>query len=95
MISRSDKAKIVEAARRYGAETVLLFGSSAGQRGLGRDIDLAVTGVPAEDFFKFYGELMLGLSLPVDVVLLRGRSKFAALIRREGIRLYGRPARKG
>jgi predicted nucleotidyltransferase len=95
MISRLDRKKIVAAARRYGAATVLLFGSSARRGHGGRDIDLAVTGVAAEDFFKFYGELLLELSQPVDVVLLRGRSKFASLIRREGIRLYGRPARKG
>jgi predicted nucleotidyltransferase len=95
MISRSDRAKIVEAAERYGAETVLLFGSSARRQQRGRDIDLAVTGVAAGDFFKFYGELLLRLSQPVDVVLLRGRSKFAALIRRDGVRLYGQSARKG
>ena len=95
MLSRADRTKIIAAARRYGVETVLLFGSGARRRGTGRDIDLAVAGVAAEDFFKFYGELLLQLSQPVDVVLLRGRSKFATLIRREGIRLYGRPARKG
>jgi predicted nucleotidyltransferase len=95
MVSDRDKATIATLARRYGAATVWLFGSSAGRRRQGRDIDLAVEGVASARFFQFVGDLMLSLSRPVDVVALEKRSKLSALIRRDGIRIYGQPAREG
>lgn len=82
-------------ARRYGAVTAWLFGSSADRRQRGRDVDLAVEGVAPARFFQFVGELMLALSQPVDVVALEKRSKLNALIRRDGIPIYGQPAREG
>jgi predicted nucleotidyltransferase len=92
MLSGRDKAVIGRLARRYGAATVWLFGSNADARHSGRDVDLAVEGVSPERFFKFAGELMLSLSQPVDVVPLKPRSKFEALIRRDGLPIYGQPA---
>jgi len=95
MISARDKATISALARRYGAATVWVFGSSAGRRRAGRDLDLAVEGIPPAAFFRFFGELMMSLSKPVDVVALEKRTKLSALIRREGIPIYGKPAREG
>ena len=95
MVSGRDKATIANVARRYGASTVWLFGSSADQRRQGRDIDLAVEGVASARFFQFVGELMLALSQPVNVVALEKRSKLSTLIRRDGIPIYGQPAREG
>ena len=94
MISDRDKATITALAHRYGAAKVWLFGSSADGRKQGRDLDLAVEGVAAARFFQFVGELMLSLSKPVDVVAMGKRSKFTALIRREGIPIYARAARE-
>ena len=48
-------------------------------------------GVAPDRFFQFVGDLMLALSQPVDVVALEKRSKFSALIRRDGIPIYGQP----
>ena len=95
MVSDRDRAAIATLARRYGAAAVWLFGSSADRRRRGRDLDLAVEGVGPARFFQFVGDLMLSLSQPVDVVALGKRSKLSALIRREGIRIYGGPAREG
>jgi predicted nucleotidyltransferase len=95
MVSDRDKATIAALARRYGAATVWLFGSSADRRRRGRDLDLAVEGVASARFFQFVGDLMLSLSRPVDVVALEKRSKLSALIRRDGILIYGQPAREG
>ena len=95
MISDGDKATIAVLARRYGAATVWLFGSSADRLRRGRDLDLAVEGVAPAQFFQFVGELMLALSQPVDVVALEKRSNLSALIRRDGILIYGEPARVG
>ena len=66
-----------------------MFGSSLDASREANDIDLAVEGVSPRDFFRFYGELILALSKPVDVVDLSGRSKFLDLIRRNGVLLYG------
>jgi predicted nucleotidyltransferase len=95
MVSARDKAIIIALARRYGAATVWLFGSNADRQKRGRDLDLAVEGVAPGRFFQFVGDLMLSLSQPVDVVALERRSKLSALIRREGIPIYGEPAREG
>ena len=95
MVSDRDKAIIATLAHRYGAATVWLFGSSAERRQQGGDLDLAVEGVAPGRFFQFMGDLMLSLSRPVDVVALEKRSKLSALIRRDGIPIYGQPAREG
>lgn len=64
-----------------------MFGSSLDVSREANDIDLAMEGVSPRDFFRFYGELILTLSKPVDVVDLSGRSKFLALIRHDGVPL--------
>ena len=95
MVSDRDKTTIAALARRYGAGTVWLFGSNADRRNQGRDLDLAVEGVAPARFFQFVGDLMLSLSKPVDVVAMGKKSKFNALIWRDGIPIYGRSAREG
>lgn len=88
MISDSDKQIIQDAARKYGATRVLLFGSSLRQERQGRDIDIAVEGIAERDFFSFYGELLCTLSKPVDIVDLSQKSRFVELIEQEGVSLH-------
>ena len=90
MISEKDKSTIISIAGRFKVKRILLFGSniSSGDRE-GRDIDLAVEGVPPKDFFKFYGELLFSLNKPVDLIDLSFDNKFNQLIRQEGIAIYG------
>lgn len=88
MIPESDKAAIVEVAARYGVDRVLLFGSSADPSAEGRDIDLAVEGLPPREFFAFYGELLFGLSKSVDLVDLSTNNAFAQMVRSEAIPIY-------
>jgi predicted nucleotidyltransferase len=95
MISDRDKATVTALARRYGVARVWLFGSSANGRKRRRDLDLAVEGMAPTLFFQFLGELMMSLSRPVDLVFLEKRSKLSALIRSEGVPIYGKPVRKG
>ncbi len=92
MISKQDKATIVDIARRYDVGGILLFGSSADPKMEVNDIDLAVEGIAPEKFFSFYGELLFNLSKPVDLIDLSSDTKFNRLVYREGIRLYGRSA---
>jgi predicted nucleotidyltransferase len=89
MISEKDKQAIREISQKYHARRVLLFGSSLSPSKESRDIDIAVEGIAAEDFFRFYGDLMFALSKPVDVVDLSVDSKFIRIIRKEGVPLYG------
>jgi len=89
MISEQDKAVILSLAKKYGVKAVLLFGSSAEPDRQARDIDLDIEGIAPEKFFKFYGDLLLRLSKPVDLVDIARDTKFNRLVRRDGIRLYG------
>ena len=68
---------------------MLLFGSSLSHNEKSHDIDIGVEGAPAKDFFSFYGDLMVELSKPVDIVDLSWTSKFAKMVKREGVLLYG------
>lgn len=89
MITESDKLKIREISKKYRAKRVLLFGSSISSDRESRDIDLGVEGISARDFYKFYGDLMVTLSKPVDIIDLSGTSKFIRMINQEGVLLYG------
>jgi predicted nucleotidyltransferase len=89
MITEKDKDTIEAISRKYHIRRVLLFGSSIDPAKESHDIDIAVEGVKPEDFFKYYGDLMLQLSKPVDLVDLSESSKFIRLILQEGVLLYG------
>jgi len=88
MISEADRAQIRSIAAQFGVARVLLFGSSAEPGYEGGDIDLAVEGIQPEDFYRFYGELVFGLTKPVDLVDLSEPGKFADVVRREGVSVY-------
>ncbi len=89
MIAEQDKNAILLLARRYGVHKVFLFGSGAEGQKEARDIDLGVIGIDPRRFFKFYGDLMFSLSKPVDLIDLSKDTKFNALVKREGIPIYG------
>jgi len=89
MISETDKQIIRELSEKYHVKKVLLFGSSLDPQKEGRDIDLAVEGINPRDFFDYYGDLMMHLSKPVDLIDMCHQSKFIALVRKEGLPLYG------
>jgi predicted nucleotidyltransferase len=89
MISVDDSKTIRELAAKYSLKKVLLFGSAARQDSGYRDIDLAVEGIRPQDFFRFYGELMSRLSVPVDVLDMSRPKRFSRIVYREGISLYG------
>ena len=89
MISKDDKEKISEISRKYNVKKVVLFGSSLSSDSEVSDIDLAVEGVASGHFFEFCGELLFGLSKPVDVVDLSKKSRFTDFISRKGVVIYG------
>lgn len=89
MIKEKDKIIIQEISKKYHVKRVLLFGSSLDQKRKSNDIDIAVEGISHKDFFKYYGDLLLQLSKPIDIIDLSGSSKFINLIKKEGKLLYG------
>ncbi len=89
MITEDDKKTIREISEKYHAKRVLLFGSGLDPERESRDIDIAVDGISPEDFYRYYGDLILSLSKPVDVIDISGTSKFIKLILQEGVLLYG------
>lgn len=89
MITEIDKKTIYEISKKYRAKRVLLFGSSLKPEIESHDIDIAVEGISPKDFFSYYGDLMLSLSKPVDIIDISGTSKFIKLILKEGVLLYG------
>jgi uncharacterized protein len=88
MILEQDRKIIARIAQNYRIKRLVLFGSSADPVHEGRDIDLAVEGLPAKDFYRFYGDLLFSISKPVDLIDLSQDSKFTRLIRQEGVPLY-------
>jgi uncharacterized protein len=89
MITAEDKSKIQKISKKYSAKRVVLFGSSILPGKKSNDIDIAVEGVPAKDFYRFCGDLLFALSKPIDVVDLSSASEFIKLVRREGVVIYG------
>ncbi|MBU1122353.1 MAG: nucleotidyltransferase domain-containing protein [Candidatus Omnitrophota bacterium] len=83
MISEMDKKIIQELSKKYHVKRVLLFGSSLDPNREARDIDIAVEGIDPKEFFDYYGDLMLKLSKPVDVIDLSKTSKFVELVKKE------------
>jgi len=90
MISGTEKKIILGLARKYKVRELFLFGSSCSPKKHGSDIDLGVRGVPAANFFNFYGDLMLSLARPVDLVDLTKKNKFNTLVCKDGLKLYGK-----
>ena len=88
MITKEDKEIISLLARSYGVHKILLFGSSTESQEA-RDIDLGVIGIEPRRFFEFYGDLMFHLSKSVDLIDLSKDTKFNAIVKRDGIAIYG------
>ena len=89
MISEKDKEIIIRYAKKYNIAKIFLFGSSLGDYKTANDIDLAVTGIKPEVFFKFYGELLRNLSKPVDLIDLSKKSLFNQIVEEKGVKIYG------
>ena len=88
MLPTKDKEAITRIAVRYQVTRLLLFGSGADPTREGRDIDLAVEGLPPGEFFRFYGDLLFSVSKPVDLIDLSQDTRFTRIVREEGIPLY-------
>jgi predicted nucleotidyltransferase len=88
MMDKPLEAKIAEAARvlrAAGAREVYVFGSVVRKRSTPpRDIDLAVSGLPPEVFFKAYAAAGDVLPLPLDLVDLDEDNAIVKYLKEEG-----------
>lgn len=79
-------------ADEYRVERVYLFGSVAsGQAHLRSDIDIAVDGIAAEDYYRAWARLERETDIPVDLVALSDANvSLVEKVRREGVVLFER-----
>ena len=88
MINEEEKKIIIQYAKKYKVSKVYLFGSSLDDPEY-NDIDLAISGIKPDLFFKFYGELLRNLPKPVDLIDLSQKSLFNQLIQKNSVKIYG------
>jgi len=70
---------------KAGGKEIYIFGSiAAGRYTDDSDLDIAIGGLEKNKFFEVYGELLIKLSRPVDIVGLDYRTDFAEQIKKDG-----------
>ena len=75
----------VAALKAAGAREVYLFGSAAkGSLRESSDVDLAVSGLPPEVFFRAMGAAHDALNRPVDLIDLDRDNPFTRYLKRKG-----------
>lgn len=77
--------RAAEALKSFGAREVYLFGSAAADTMReGSDVDLAVSGLPPEVFFKAMGVACDALQHSLDLVDLDDDNPFTDYLKRKG-----------
>jgi uncharacterized protein len=77
--------KAAEVLKAAGAREVYLFGSaSSGELREDSDVDLAVSGLPPEVFFRAMGQATRELARPLDMVDLDEQTPFTEYLRKKG-----------
>ena len=94
-LTKKEKDTITRIAVEYGADKVWLFGSMTDpdRKTRPNDIDLAVEGIPPERFFSFYGELLMRLAKPVDLIDMREDLPIANDARETGVIIFDKTRR--
>ena len=78
-------ARAAEVLKAAGAREVYVFGSAARPRGMPpQDVDLAVSGLPPEVFFKAYGAAGDVLDLPLDLLDLDDETPIVNYLKEKG-----------
>lgn len=83
---RTDIEQAIAVLTTLGAREVFIFGSMADrdQFIIPRDIDIAVSGLPKDRFFKAYGQLLVKMVHDVDLVDLDDDAAFVHLLKKSG-----------
>ncbi len=83
-ITQEQIEKIVDLAKSYGANRLVLFGSILDKSRDAQDIDIACDGVKGWDLYSLAAELEEELHIPLDIVPLTPPSRFTKYIERRG-----------
>jgi len=82
---RDDVERAIKILTKEGCKEIYLFGSLVnGSTTDKSDIDLAVTGIRKDDFFEIFGELMMSLDHPVDLINLEKKNRFVNYLKEKG-----------
>lgn len=82
---RESIERAASALKELGAREVYVFGSAAsGRRSSGSDVDLAVSGLPPEVFFRAMARARDILGRDLDLVCLEDDNPFTRYLREEG-----------
>ncbi|MGL1890633.1 MAG: nucleotidyltransferase domain-containing protein [Spirochaetaceae bacterium] len=82
---QEDISNLVSYLNSIGLEEVYLFGSLARNEATDdSDIDIAVRGIKAEDFFQVYGELMMRTTHSLDFIDLNLQESFGNQLSNSG-----------
>ncbi len=77
--------KAAEALRAAGAREVYVFGSVAqGKMRANSDVDMAVSGLPPEVFFRAMAKASRALGRPLDLIDLDDDNAFTQYLKKEG-----------
>jgi predicted nucleotidyltransferase len=77
--------KAVDILKAAGAERVYIFGSVVeGPFRRESDIDLAVTGLPPDQFFQTMGQILFILPRPFDLIDLDADTPFTRYLKQKG-----------
>jgi predicted nucleotidyltransferase len=77
--------KAAAALKAAGAREVYIFGSaSKGKLRPGSDVDMAVSGLPPEVFFRAMAKASRALGRPIDLIDLDEGNPFTRYLREEG-----------
>jgi len=84
-IIANDIKKAIGYLQSEGCNEIYIFGSLAtGTYRNNSDIDIAVRGLIPENFFSVYGELMMLLDTPVDLIDLDLQESFGGFLQSSG-----------
>ena len=82
---RDDLSEAITILKRFGSTEIYLFGSIAlGNSDQESDIDIATVGLPKDRFFAAYGELLMKLDHPFDLIGLDYDNEFTRRLRSKG-----------
>lgn len=86
---KQDIEKGVNILKRGGCQSIYIFGSIAEGRATSRsDIDFAVKGCPANEFFNLQGMLLLELTRPADLIDLDTDVDLTSFLEREATLIH-------
>lgn len=88
---KEDFEKAISILKQAGSTEIYLFGSLAeGTSDKDSDIDIAVKGIPEENFFHIYGKLLTSVEHSLDLVCLDYKSNFNEYLVSKGnlLRVY-------